>query len=236
MLIHTKINIRGQTTFFRILKRGLSPVRVDMLMDIKIHKTGNKKPGKLKVSDMVFGVKYNEALIHQVLVAYMARSRAGTKANKSRSDVRGGGKKPWRQKGLGRARSGTIRSPIWRGGGVTFAAVPRDYSKKVNRKMYRGAMRSILSELARQNRLVCIEEFNVETPKTRAARTLLSDLGLNEVLIITDEVSENLYLSTRNIPRVDVIDTQEINPYSLIGFENVLLTKGAVEKVEAWLS
>lgn len=205
-------------------------------MDIKIHNKGAKKPGKLSVSDAVFGAKYNEPLIHQVLVAYMAQSRAGTKANKSRSEVRGGGKKPWRQKGLGRARTGTIRNPLWRGGGITFAAKPRDYSKKVNRKMYRGAMRSIFSELARQDRLACIEELNIDAPKTRAAKTLLTGLGLDEVLIITDEVSENLYLSTRNLPRVDVIDTQEINPYSLIGFQNVLLTKAAMEKVEAWLS
>ena len=205
-------------------------------MDLRIHKTGDKKPGTLKVSDTVFGVKYNEPLIHQVLVAYMAGSRVGTKANKSRSEVRGGGKKPWRQKGLGRARAGTTRGPLWRGGGVTFAAKPRDYSKKVNKKMYRGAMRSIFSELVRQDRLSCIDELTIEGPKTRAAKSLLHGLGLNEVLIITDEVSENLYLSIRNLPRVDVIDTGEINPYSLIGFENVLLTRSAVEKVEAWLS
>lgn len=205
-------------------------------MDIRIHNSGAKKPGKLKVSDTVFGVKYNEPLIHQVLVAYLAGNRSGTKAHKTRSEVNGGGRKPWRQKGLGRARAGTIRSPMWRGGGVTFAAKPRDYSKKVNRKMYRGAMRSIFSELVRQDRLSCIDELRIDGPKTRAAKTLLSGLGLDEVLIITDEVSENLYLSTRNLPCVDVIDTQEINPYSLIGFRNVLLTKAAMEKVEEWLS
>lgn len=205
-------------------------------MDIRIHNAGAKKPGKLTVSDTVFGVKYNEPLIHQVLVAYLARSRSGTKANKTRSEVKGGGKKPWRQKGMGRARAGTIRSPVWRGGGVTFAAKPRDYSKKVNKKMYRGAMRSIFSELARQDRLSCIDELRIDVPKTSAAKTLLSGLGLDEVLIITDEVSENLYLSTRNLPHVDVIDAQEIDPYSLIGFRNVLLTKAAMDKVEAWLS
>jgi len=209
---------------------------LNRVMDIRLHNTASKQPGKLTVSDTVFGVKYNEPLIHQVLVAYMAQNRAGTKANKTRSEVRGGGRKPWKQKGLGRARAGSIRSPLWRGGGVTFGAKPRDYSKKVNRKMYRGAMRSIFSELARQDRLSCIEELSIDAPKTRAAKTLLSDLGLNEVLIITDGVNENLYLSTRNIPGVDVIDTQEINPYALIGFENVVLTKAAVEKVEAWLS
>lgn len=205
-------------------------------MDLIMHKAGKTKSAKLKVSDSVFAVKYNEPLIHQVLTAYMAGSRAGTKAQKTRSDVRGGGRKPFRQKGLGRARAGTNRSPIWRGGGVTFAARPRTFTKKVNRKMYRGAMRSILSELARQERLHCIESFNIEQPKTSAARELLTGLGLNKVLIITDEVTENLYLSTRNLPAVDVIDTREINPYALIGFENVLMTQAAVEQVEAWLA
>ena len=205
-------------------------------MDLKLFKAGAKRPSKLKVSDSVFAAAYNEPLIHQVLTAYMAGARSGTKAQKTRSEVRGGGRKPWRQKGLGRARSGTIRSPLWRSGGVTFAAKPRSFTKKINRKMYRGAMRSILSELARQERLSCIDKFSIEEPRTRAARDLLSSIGLNEVLIITDEVTENTFLSTRNLPRVDVIDTGEINPYSLIGFENILMTQGAVEKVEAWLS
>lgn len=205
-------------------------------MDLKLFKTGDKKTSKMKVSDNVFAAAYNEPLIHQVLTSFMAGARAGTKAQKSRSDVRGGGRKPWRQKGLGKARAGTIRSPIWRSGGVTFAAKPRSYSKKVNRKMYRGAMRSILSELARQERLYCIDEFTLAEPKTSVARKLLSDMGLNEVLIITDEVTENVFLSTRNIPHVDVIDTDEINPYSLIGFDNILITQGAVSKVEEWLS
>lgn len=205
-------------------------------MQLTIHKTGSNKPGKLKVSDAVFGVAYNESLVHQVLTAFMAAARSGTKAQKSRSQARGGGRKPWRQKGMGRARAGTIRSPIWRGGGVTFAAKPRDYSKKINKKMYQGAIRSILSELARQKRLSCVEEFSIDTPKTKQALQRLSELGLNEVLIITDEVTENLYLSTRNIPRVDVIDTREMNPYSLIGFDNILMTKSAIEKVEAWLA
>lgn len=205
-------------------------------MDLKIHKAGTKKPGKVKVSDVVFASDYNESLIHQVLVAYTSASRAGTKAQKTRSQVSGGGRKPWRQKGTGRARSGTIRSPIWRGGGRAFAAKPRNYEQKVNRKMYQGAMRSILSELARQDRLICIDELKFDAPKTKSAKELLSDIGLNEVLIITDEMTENLYLSTRNLPRVDVIDTNEINPYSLIGFENVLMTQAAVTKVEEWLS
>ncbi len=201
-----------------------------------MHKTGQKRSGKIKVSDTIFGAEFNESLIHQVLTAYMAGSRSGTKAQKSRSEVRGGGRKPWRQKGLGRARAGTIRSPIWRGGGVTFAAKTRDFSKKVNKKMYRGAIRSILSELVRQERLSCIDELAIDEPKTKQALEKLSALGLKEVLIITEEVTPNLYLSTRNIPRIEVIDTAEINPYSLIGFDNILLTKSAVKKVEAWLA
>lgn len=205
-------------------------------MDLTIYKAGNKKPGKVKVKDEVFGVAFNEPLIHQVLTAYMASSRAGTKGLKSRSEVRGGGKKPFRQKGLGRARAGTIRSPIWRGGGATFANKTRDYTQKVNKKMYRGAIRSILSELSRQKRLSCIEEFKLDGPKTKEVRARLDELGLNNVLIVTDEVSQELFLSTRNLPHVDVIDTSELNPYTLIGFDNVLLTKGAVDKVEAWLS
>ena len=205
-------------------------------MDLTMHKAGKKRSAKLQVSDTVFAAKYNEPLIHQVLTAYLAASRSGTKAQKTRSDVRGGGRKPFRQKGLGRARAGTTRGPLWRGGGVTFAARPRSYSKKVNKKMYRGAMRSILSELARTERLHCIDVLDIDQPKTKAAKEILNGLGLNEVLIITDEVNENLYLSTRNLPYVDVIDTGEINPYSLVGFENVLMTQAAVERVEAWLS
>ena len=205
-------------------------------MDLTLHKAGKKKTDKLKVSDSVFAAAYNEPLIHQVLTAYMAGARAGTKAQKTRADVRGGGRKPWKQKGLGRARAGTIRSPLWRGGGITFAARPRSFAKKVNRKMYRGAMRSILSELVRQERLRCIDIFKLDEPKTKAALAFLATLGLQDVLIITDEVTENLYLSTRNLQTVDVIDTSEINPYALIGFDHVLMTEAAVQRVEAWLS
>ena len=205
-------------------------------MEITLHQSGKKKASKVNVSDAVFGAEYNESLIHQVLTSFMSGARAGTKAQKSRSEVRGGGRKPWRQKGTGRARAGTIRSPIWRGGGVTFAAKERNYDKKVNKKMYRGAIRSILSELARQERLACVDEFTIEEPKTKVALEKLSSMGLNEVLIVTDELTENLYLATRNIPRVDIIDASELNPYSLVGFKNVLLTKTAVEKVEAWLA
>ncbi len=205
-------------------------------MDLKVCTPGKKKTAKVSVSDGVFAADFNESLIHQVLTSYMSGARVGTKAQKSRSEVRGGGRKPWRQKGLGRARAGTIRSPIWRGGGVTFAAKPQDHSKKINKKMYRGAMRSILSELVRRDRLVCVNEFIVEEAKTKTVLKQLNDMGLEEVLIITDEVTENLYLSTRNLPKVDVIDTDEIDPYGLIGFDKVLITKGALEKVEEWLA
>jgi len=205
-------------------------------MELKLHKFGKKTAGKVKVSDSIFAADYNEALIHQVVTAYMAGSRAGTKAQKTRAEVRGGGRKPWRQKGLGRARAGTIRSPIWRGGGVTFAAKVRDFSQKVNKKMYRGAMRSILSELARQDRLILIDNIVLENSKTRSFVEKLNELKLKEVLIITDEISENLYLASRNIPCVSIVDTLEINPYTLIGYENIVMTKEAVQKVEAWLA
>ncbi|MBM2829505.1 MAG: rplD [Gammaproteobacteria bacterium] len=204
-------------------------------MELKLHKSGKKTAGKMKVADSVFAADFNEALIHQVVTAYMAGARSGTKAQKNRSDVRGGGRKPWRQKGLGRARAGTIRSPLWRGGGVTFAARPRDHSQKVNKKMYRGAMRSILSELARQERLVLVDEFTLDKPRTKAFVEKLHAMDLDEVLIVTDEMTDNLSLAARNVPRVDVINTMQINPYNLIGFEKVLITKGALEKVEKWL-
>ena len=204
-------------------------------MELTLHKAG-AEAGKVTVSEAIFGVSYNEPLVHQILTSFTARSRAGTKAQKNRAAVSGGGKKPFKQKGMGRARAGTIRSPIWRGGGVTFAARPRDYSKKVNKKMYRGAMRSILSELVRQDRLICVEEFTVDGPKTKNAIEKLTEAGLTEVLIITEEVTRDLYLATRNIPHVDIIDTTEIDPYSLIGFNKVLITRSALEKVEAWLS
>lgn len=204
-------------------------------MELTLHKDGGKAD-KVNVSEVVFGAKYNEALVHQVLTSYTAASRSGTKAQKTRSGVNGGGKKPFRQKGMGRARAGTIRSPLWRGGGVTFAARPRDYSKKVNKKMYRGAIRSIFSELLRMDRLVCVDEFTLEGPRTKAAIARLAEMNLTEALIITDEVTKDLFLATRNIPRVDVIDTTEIDPYSLIGFDKVLITRSALEKVEAWLS
>ena len=204
-------------------------------MELTLHQSGGKA-GKVKVSESIFDVAYNEPLVHQVLTSYTAAARAGTKAQKNRAAVNGGGKKPFRQKGTGRARAGTIRSPIWRGGGVTFAAKPRDYSKKVNKKMYRGAMRSIFSELVRTDRLVCVDEFVIDEPKTKTALARLAEVDVSEALIITEDVTKDLYLATRNLPRVDVIDTSEIDPYSLIGFGKVLITKSALEKIEAWLS
>lgn len=205
-------------------------------MELTIQKSGSGKAGTMNVADSVFSVEFNEPLIHQVLTSYLAGARSGTKAQKTRAEVRGGGRKPFKQKGTGRARAGTIRSPIWRGGGVTFAAKTQDHSKKLNKKMYRAAMRSILSELVRQERFICIDEFNVEGSKTKLVKDKLASLSLDDVLIVTEELQENLYLGVRNIPKVDVIDTNEIDPYSLIGFDKVLMTQAAVEKVEAWLS
>ncbi|MBO6558515.1 MAG: 50S ribosomal protein L4 [Pseudomonadales bacterium] len=184
------------------------------------------------VSDTTFGREFNEALVHQVVVSYMAGARQGTKAQKTRSEVQGGGRKPFRQKGTGRARAGTIRSPIWRGGGTTFAAKPRDHSKKVNKKMYRGAMQAILSELVRQERLVVAEEFSVTEPKTKEVAAKLKELDLTNVLIVVEDVDANLYLGSRNLKDVDVIDVQGVNPVNLIGFEKVLFTVGALKKAE----
>ena len=191
--------------------------------------------GTVQVSDATFGREFNEDLVHQAVVAYMAGARQGTRAQKNRSDVSGGGKKPWRQKGTGRARAGTIRSPIWRSGGVTFAARPQDHSVKINRKMYRAAIQTILSELARQDRLVVVEEFDIEAPKTKSMIAKLSSLGLTEALIVTEEVSENLYLSARNLHKVDVRDVSGIDPVSLVGFDKVVVTVPVLKKLEEML-
>ncbi len=205
-------------------------------MDLKVQTDNLEGSGILEVSDAVFGVDYNQALIHQVVTAYMAGARSGTKAQKNRSQTSGGGSKPWRQKGTGRARAGTIRSPIWRSGGVTFAAKPRDYDQKVNRKMYRGALRSILSELVRQERLVTLHEFSVETPKTKDLVAKLDALGLKQVLILTELLDKNLYLAARNIPNVRVADIDGLDPVSLVGFEKILITTTAVKKIEERLA
>jgi large subunit ribosomal protein L4 len=193
--------------------------------------------GTLTVSDDTFAKEFNQDLVHQAVVAYMAGGRQGSVAQKTRSEVSGGGKKPWRQKGTGRARAGTIRSPLWRTGGVTFAARPQDHSQKLNKKMYRAALRSIFSELVRQERLVVVEDFAVEQPKTKGLIDKLGKFGLsNNVLIVTEEVDRNLYLSSRNLHKVEVRDVLGIDPVSLIGFEKVLLTVPALKKVEEMLA
>jgi large subunit ribosomal protein L4 len=197
-----------------------------------------KKTGKEKISlsDKSFSREYNEPLVHQMVVTYMAGTRQGTVKQKTRSEVRGGGRKPWRQKGTGRARAGTIRSPIWRSGGVTFAAKPQDYSKKLNKKMYRGAMQCILSELIRQDRLIVVNEFTVESHKTKDLVNKLKEFELDNVLIISDQVQQNLYLAARNLHKVDALDVSGLDPVSLIGFEKVLITVPALKKVEEILS
>jgi large subunit ribosomal protein L4 len=187
--------------------------------------------GAMHVPDAVFGAEFKEALVHQVVTAYMAGARAGTKAQKTRSEVSGGGKKPWRQKGTGRARAGSSRSPIWRKGGVTFAAVPRSYDQKVNRKMYRGALRAILSELVRQDRLIVVDDFSVDAPKTRGLLARLGQIGASDALIVVDQPDENLYLAGRNLRAVDIRDVAEIDPVSLVAFEKVVMSRGAVEKL-----
>jgi large subunit ribosomal protein L4 len=190
----------------------------------------------VEVSEVTFGREFNEALVHQVVTAFMAGARQGTRAQKTRAEVRGGGRKPWRQKGTGRARAGTIRSPIWRSGGVTFAARPADHSQKVNRKMYRGAMQSILSELVRQDRLVIVESLSFEQPKTKLVKSKLEEFDLpGSVLIVSDEVEENLYLAARNIPRVEVRDVVGTDPVSLIAHDKVLITVSALKKFEEML-
>lgn len=189
----------------------------------------------VELSDATFGREFSEALVHQVVTAYMAGARAGTKATKSRSDVRGGGRKPWKQKGTGRARAGTIRSPIWRGGGHTFAARPRDFSQKVNRKMFRGAMQCILSELVRQERLIALEALELAEPKTKLLSAELEQYGGGRKLIVTAETNENLYLAARNIPNVNTVDVGALDPVSLVGAEKVLVTVDALKQIEEWL-
>ena len=188
--------------------------------------------GSMDLADGTFAADYNEALVHQVVTAYMAGSRRGTKSQKSRAEVRGGGAKPWRQKGLGRARAGSIRSPIWRGGGATFAAKPRSFEQKVNRKMYRGAMRSILSELIRRERIVVVEDFALEKPKTKDMVARLSALGLADVLIVTAEQDDTLALASRNLRRVTVQRCTEVSPVSLLAFDKVLMTVVAAKRIE----
>lgn len=188
----------------------------------------------VELSEVAFGKEFNEALVHQVVTAYLAGGRQGTRAQKTRAEVSGGGKKPFKQKGTGRARAGSIRSPLWRGGGKSFAAKPQDWAQKVNRKMYRGAMQCILAELVRQDRLVLVEEITVGTPKTKELLAKLQSLGVSNALIVTDAVDENLYLAARNLPHVEVIDTS-VDPVSLIGFDKVLMSVPAAKKLEVEL-
>lgn len=192
--------------------------------------------GSVDVAEAAFGAAYNEALVHQVVTAYLSGARAGTKAQKNRAAVRGGGTKPWRQKGTGRARAGTIRSPIWVGGGRTFAAQPRSYDQKVNKKMYRAALRSVLSELVRQDRLVIVKDLELEAPKTRLLANELKQLELDNVLILNEAFNENLYLAARNLPNVGICDVASMDPVVLIRFEKVLVTLPALKLIEERLS
>ena len=192
--------------------------------------------GSVSVSDSAFATEFNASLVHQAVVAYMAAGRAGTKSQKNRSAVSGGGAKPWRQKGTGRARAGTSRSPIWRSGGAAFAAQPRSYAQKLNKKMYRAAMRSIVSELIRLDRLKVVSEFNLDSPKTKGMVSALSGLGLTDALIVVDDLQENLVLASRNLPFVDVVGVNEVSPYSLVRNSNVVFTESALKKLEEVLS
>ena len=200
-------------------------------MDLQLH---NSKE-TIAVSDAVFGLEYKESLIHQLVTAYMAAGRAGTVAQKNRSAVRGGGAKPWNQKGTGRARAGTSRGPLWRSGGATFAAQPRDYTQKLNKKMYRAGIRSILSELNRQQRLIVVEDITVDAPKTKQMTAKLADLGVTKPLIITETGDEKLYLAARNLPYVEVCDVAGMNPVNLVRSEHVVLTVGAIRAIEEHL-
>lgn len=205
------------------------------MMELALTVSKGTESKGVEVSMATFGRDFNEALVHQVVTAYLAGARAGTRGQKTRAEVRGGGAKPWRQKGTGRARAGTIRSPLWRGGGKVFAAVPQDHSQKVNKKMYRGAMQSILSELVRQDRLIVVENMSMAEPKTQGLLTKLQDLGLGatmEALIITREWDANLYLSARNIPKVDVRQASNIDPVSLVKYQKVVMTVDAIRKFE----
>lgn len=201
-------------------------------MDLQLH---NSKE-KIAVSDTVFGSEYKEALVHQLVTAYLAGGRSGTKAQKNRAAVSGGGAKPWNQKGSGRARAGTIRSPLWRSGGVTFAASPRNYSQKLNKKMYRAGICSIFSELSRQDRLVVVDDITVDAPKTKQLLAKLDELGVKKTLIVTETGDEKLYLSARNLWDVEVTDVDGLNPVNLVGFEKVVVTVGAIRAIEEWLA
>jgi len=204
-------------------------------MKLNLAKFGNAQGGTFDVSEVVFGREYNEALVHQVVTAYLTTARQGTKQQKNRSDVSGGGIKPWRQKGTGRARAGSIRSPLWRKGGKVFAARPRDYTQKVNRKMFKGAMCAILSELLRQDRLNIVEDFSLSGPKTKELKDKLKAIDVTDALLVTQEVDENLYLSARNMRNIDACDVSTVDPVSLVGYKKIVMTKSAVAKFEEML-
>ena len=204
-------------------------------MKLKVLNVSTNKSTSTEVADTIFARDFNQSLVHQVTTAYMSGGRQGSKAQKNRAAVSGGGKKPWAQKGTGRARAGTSRGPIWRSGGVTFAAQPRSYAQKVNKKMYKGAISVIFSELVRSERLKIVKDFEVKDVKTKNITALLKTLDVKDALLMTDELDENLYLSSRNLYHVGVCDTQSIDPVSLIGYENVVITEAALKKIEAML-
>ena len=206
-------------------------------MKINVMNAANtSKQSEMEVSDVIFAVRFNESLVHQVVTAYQSGGRQGTRGQKTRAEVRGGGSKPWRQKGTGRARAGTSRSPIWRGGGRIFAATTRDFSQKVNKKMRRAALRAIYSELLRQDRLLTVDDFKVETTKTKLLSDRLNKMNAADALIVTDNMDRNLYLSARNLPYVDVRDVQHVDPVSLIRHEKVIMTVGALQRIQELLA
>jgi large subunit ribosomal protein L4 len=206
-------------------------------MDLQVVMPGMKAAEeKVSVSDDSFGRDFNESLVHQVVVTYLAGGRQGSVKQKTRAEVRGGGRKPFRQKGTGRARAGSTRSPLWRGGGKTFAAVPQDHSRKINKKMYRGAMQCIVSELIRQDRLIVVDDFKLDDHKTKSLLAKLNEFQLDNVLIVSEQVDKNLYLASRNLHGVDVMDADGVDPVSLIGFEKVLVTVPALKKLEGLLA
>lgn len=202
-----------------------------------VNDAGQATGSEIEVSDAVFGARFNPALVHQVAVAYQANGRQGTRKQKTRSEIRGGGRKPWRQKGTGQARAGTIRSPLWRGGGKIFPSTPdENFSQKVNRKMYRSALRAILSELLRQGRLLAVEDFRVDRPKTKDFAIRLKGMGAEDALIVTETIDQNLALASRNLHRVDVLTTNATDPVSLLRHERVIVTTDAMKRFEAWLA
>lgn len=206
-----------------------------MTVELAVLNSDGKQASKLEVSETTFGVDFNEPLVHQVVTAYLAGARSGTRAQKNRAAVRGGGSKPWRQKGTGRARAGTVRSPLWRGGGKIFPAANHDFSQKVNRKMYRAGLRSILSEMNRQSRVTVCDDVMVAEPRTRSLVQVLKSLGAEDAVIVTHVYDQNVWLAARNLHRVNVCEVRELDPVVLVGHENVVMTADAVKQIEEWL-